>query len=132
MEGRLHQAALAQVVIALAGQEPLAHEELGAPERPALHEVLVLLDQRVADQIRVVEHVDPLGPDAEARHVAVLARDAQKEAQRIAPKAQQQAAGQAALRAGGDDEGGVGHGKSPGLRIPQRPSRLAWRLRGSM
>ncbi|MNL68014.1 hypothetical protein D3C87_1926740 [compost metagenome] len=93
--------------------------------------MLVLLDQRVADQIRVVEHVDPLGPDAEARHVAVLARDAQKEAQRIAPKAQQQAAGQAALRAGGDDEGGVGHGKSPGLRIPQRPSRLAWRLRGS-
>src|SRR5205085_12496581 len=50
----------------------------------ALEEVAVVVDEYVADVVRVVDEEDALEADAERAHVAVRARKASHEAQRVA------------------------------------------------
>ena len=88
----LFMMALAQMVVALAREQALAHQELRPAQRAALDEVLVLRHQHLLDQIRVVEHEDRLGADAEAHHVAVIAPEPHEEGQRVAAEAHEQGA----------------------------------------
>ena len=76
VEGRLHQAALAQVHRAFAGQQPLAEQPLAALEAAALGEVAVVGDEDVANQPRLVDEEQLLAGHPVGADVAVGARQA--------------------------------------------------------
>ena len=59
MECRLHEPPLAEMEFPLACEKPLTEEAFGAHERPALGEVLLIGDENVSNEIRVVEEVYP-------------------------------------------------------------------------
>ena len=55
MKGGLHQAALAQMELAFAGEQSFAQQDLGALQHAALDEVALAGDQDVLDEFGVVE-----------------------------------------------------------------------------
>jgi hypothetical protein len=55
-------------------------------QRAPLVKALVVRDEHVADEVGVVEEEGLLRPDAELRHVAVLAGEAREERERVAPE----------------------------------------------
>jgi hypothetical protein len=149
VEGWLREAALAQVHLALAGQQPLAQHHAGALQRLALDEGAVTGDQPVAHQLGVRQQVHAPLPEAPLRHVAVLAVHPLQERQRVAPEGGQRAQRKAAARAGrlGETQNGgarprLGDGPAAGLAhqgwfwqqermpVPMRPQRAAVRKRG--
>jgi hypothetical protein len=71
---RLRQASLAEMKVTLAGKESFAQYTLGAHERAALDEVLLIRDEHVANQIGMVEQVDPLVAHPEEDDVSVFLR----------------------------------------------------------
>jgi hypothetical protein len=74
MKGWLGQATLATMEVALAGQKTFAEESLGALERAAFHEALMVCDQNVLDVVRVIEEVNVLRAEPEINYVAVFMR----------------------------------------------------------
>ena len=66
----LHQPPLAQVVVALAGQQPLAQQPLGDLQRAAFAEHAMIGHQQVADHVRVVEQVHVRVVERYVRHIA--------------------------------------------------------------
>src|SRR6476646_7170294 len=71
MKSRLRQPPLPQMEFPFAGKQTLAEHFLGADKGTALGEVLLVGDENVADQIRVIEEVNPLVTDPEEHDVAV-------------------------------------------------------------
>ena len=72
VEGRLHHAALAQVLRVLARQQPVAEQAPGALEPAALVEGSRVRDEEVPDPLGPVEQVDLDRAHPESRDVAVL------------------------------------------------------------
>src|SRR5450830_1596532 len=62
----------AEMKLTLAGEKPFPQDTLGAYECAALGEILLVRDEHVADEIRVVEQVDALVADLEEHNVAIL------------------------------------------------------------
>ena len=98
MEGRLREAALPAVVLALARQKPFTEQTLRALQRAPLVEAFVVRDEHVADEVGMIEEKGALRPDAEPRHVAVVAREAREKLERVAPEREHVAARPPTLR----------------------------------
>ena len=60
MERGLREPPLPAVEVALARQQSLAEHALGPLEAPALHEVLVVRDENIPDEVGVIEQVHVL------------------------------------------------------------------------
>src|SRR4029078_6956674 len=73
MKRRLHQAALAAVMRAFAGQEPIAQQHAGALQHAAFFELVLMGDQHVADGVGMGQVIDALATQREIDDVAVLA-----------------------------------------------------------
>ena len=84
VEGGLRESALAAVQVAFAQEQPLADELARALSAAALEEVVVVVDEYVADALGAVDEEDALAADAEGRDVAVLAREFEHEVERVA------------------------------------------------
>ena len=80
---RLHQPSLAKMNRALARQQAVAEQPLAALEAAALREVPVVGDEDVFDLLRVPDKEQLLAAHAVVDDVAVLARDAREEVERI-------------------------------------------------
>ena len=83
MKRRLHQPALPEMNRALAGQQAVAEQPLAALEAAALGEVPVVGDEDVFHLLRVADEEQLLAAHAVVDDVAVLARDAREEVERI-------------------------------------------------
>jgi len=101
MKGWLGQTTLATMKVALAGQKTFAQQTLGALERAAFHEALMMCDQNVLDVVRVIEKVNVLRAEPEMDYVAVRARGELQVGERITAKRSEVSADQLTLRAGG-------------------------------
>ena len=99
MKGRLRQAALAEVELVLARQEPIAQQHLRALESASLVEVARVGDEDVADLVGVRREDDGLSPDAEHRDVAVRLLERRKKRERTPRDADHGLAGIAVLPA---------------------------------
>src|SRR5205085_8028019 len=77
------EAPLTAPEVALARQESVAEQALGALQRAPLHEARVVRDEHVFNVVGVVEEIDGLRRGTEARHVAVLARHPREQRERI-------------------------------------------------
>ena len=108
MKGLLIHAPPLTVKLALAQQHALAEEALRLLLPAALKEVAVVVDEYVADVVRVVDEEDALEADAEGAHVAIRAREASHEAQRVASAFRDERPEEAV--ACGAGYGRVGHG----------------------
>jgi hypothetical protein len=103
---RLRETALPQVEIVLAGEQPLAEQELGAFQAAALVEPAAVRDEDVADVLGVAEQHQRLRTDAERRNVAEVAGERGEELQRTPDDGQSELAGIAPARA---RDGRCGH-----------------------
>jgi hypothetical protein len=101
MKGWLGQTTLATMKVALARQKTFAQKTLGALERAAFHEVLMMSDQNVLDVVRVIEKVNVLRAESEIDYVAVLMRGELQVGKRITAKRSEVSADQLTFRAGG-------------------------------
>src|SRR5215213_11402657 len=100
MKGRLGQAALPAMKVALAREQSFAEQPLRPLQRAALRKILLVSDEHVLDVIRVVEKVNVLWPHPEIGDVAVL-REALDEIDGIAAEAYEIQPKEFAFRAGG-------------------------------
>ena len=89
IKGRLHEAALAEPVFALAGQKPVAQEGAQEPRDVVLDEVAVFRDQDLLDIVRMIEEINALGAETEGNDIAILARAAGKECEHVPPERRQ-------------------------------------------
>jgi hypothetical protein len=118
------EAALAQVIVALARQQPLAEQALRAPHHHRLDEAAVARDEHLAHQLGVADEEDARGPDPQPGDVAVLARHLGEEAERVAAHRAPAAQGAAERGAGGcGGRHGSLHARSPRSQSPSRPIR---------
>src|SRR4051812_32623252 len=101
MKGRLSQATLATMKVALARQETFAEKPLGALERAPFHKALIISDQNVLDVVRVIEEVNILRAESEIDYVAMRARSLLQVGERVTAKRPEIAADQLTFRAGG-------------------------------
>jgi len=85
MKCRLYQPALAQMERVLAGQEAFAEEDLDAFEPAALVKVLIVRNQNVPNDGRIVCDKEMLTPHAQIGDVAVLLGQVREEREWIAP-----------------------------------------------
>jgi hypothetical protein len=90
VERRLHQPPLAPVVLALAGQQPLAQQHLELLERARLLEARVVVDEDLLDQRGVLHEREaheqrPRHPHGDVRDLAVPPQLGEV-AQRVAPQ----------------------------------------------
>ena len=102
MKGRLRQAPLPEMKFAFAGEKSLAQHLLRAYERATLGEVLLIRDEHVADQIRMIEQVDALVTDFEEHDVAVLFRGLDHEWKPAARELEHHVSGESRARPGWD------------------------------
>jgi hypothetical protein len=84
MECGLNEAALPEVEFTFAREQTFAEKHASALEHPALDEVVLLSYEDLSDQIRVVYEIGALPKQLELREVAVVERQAGKEADGIA------------------------------------------------
>jgi hypothetical protein len=98
VKGGLRQATLAAVERRLARQKPFAEQALRTLKPAPLHEARVARDEHVLNVVGVVEQVEVLRHPAEVDHVAVLARHARQEPERVAREREELPAGQHPLR----------------------------------
>src|SRR2546423_1615897 len=108
MKGLLIHAPPLFVHLAFAQQHTLAEKALRLLLTAALEEVAVVVDEYVADVVRVIDEEDALEADAERAHVAVCARQTSHEAQRVASAFRDERPEEAV--AVGAGYGRVGHG----------------------
>jgi hypothetical protein len=101
MKGWLGQTTLATMKVALAGQKTFAEQSLGALERAAFHEALMVCDQNVLDVVRVIEEVNVLRAKLEIYYVAVFMRCALQVGERVTAKRSEVSTDQLTFRAGG-------------------------------
>jgi hypothetical protein len=73
MKCRLHKAPLAKMMLAFAGQEPFAEQDLGPLERAAFCEICLLHNQDLAYQIGMRDEIDILAAETKVNQIAVLA-----------------------------------------------------------
>src|SRR5512138_1599059 len=85
MKCRLYQPALAQMESVLAGQEAFAKEDLDALETAALVKVLIVRNQYVPNDGRIVRDKKMLTPHTQIGDVAVLLGQVREEREGIAP-----------------------------------------------
>lgn len=71
MKGGLRQTTLSQMKFTLAGEESFAEHFLGALQRSAFGEVLLVGYEDIADEIRMIEQINPLVADLEEDDVAI-------------------------------------------------------------
>ena len=103
VEGGGGDAPLAAVHLTIAGDEPLAQQDLHAPLGPLLDEVLRLVDQDLVDKIRLVDENDVREPQTVVGHAAIGLGQMLEERDRIPwfEEAAQQIKGQIQLQARG-------------------------------
>jgi hypothetical protein len=89
MKGRLREPALAAMVFALARQESFAEQTLRALERAPFVKMVRARDERVFNEVRVIEQEGVLRPQAESNYVAVFACEAREKLQRVATESEQ-------------------------------------------
>ncbi len=78
-----------------AGKKSLTQQPLGAYECAALGKILLIRDEHVADEIRMVEQVNPLIADFEEHNVAVFFRGLDHEREPAAREPHQHVTGEA-------------------------------------
>ena len=84
MEGRQRETTLSPVQIALAQQDSLADELPPSRAASALQEVVIVVDENIADALWTVDEVDVVAPHAERPEVAVLACEFEHKVMRVA------------------------------------------------
>jgi hypothetical protein len=89
MKRGLNQAALPQMKLAFAGQQPLAQQNLGALQRPALDEIPLIGHQNLPHEIRMVHQIRVIGTQPEIWKIAVLLRNPAQELDRPGAKRRQ-------------------------------------------
>ena len=110
MEGRLDQAALAGVLLALADEQAVAEEDARALQRPALAEGILPGHQDFVHKRGVAEEDEPLVEQGEARRVAAGGLEVTEEFQRSAEAAMDAANERHFLRAGDGAVSALVHG----------------------
>ncbi len=83
VKGRSSNAPLAPVHFTIAGDEPLAQQNLHPPLGPLLDEVLRLVDQDLVDKIRLVDKNDVREPQAVVGHPPIGLGEMLKQRDRI-------------------------------------------------
>ena len=71
VKGGLHQPPLAQMRVAFARQQPVAEQTLRALEPSSLEEALLIGDQHVLDELRIVQQEQMLAGHMDVTDVAV-------------------------------------------------------------
>ena len=93
-KGRLRETPLALVQFAFTGQQPLAERHLRPLKGRALGEAMILGDDHIANEIRVIEK-DVIGAaDAKLHDIAPPLRQPRQKSQRIAAKGEQNVPGE--------------------------------------
>ena len=72
--------------LSFAGQESLSEQPLGSLEDSALHEIAVVSDEDILNEVGPVQQVHMLPADFEIGDVTVLARDIQEKIGRATPE----------------------------------------------
>lgn len=75
MERGLHEAALAAMNFAFAGEKTFTENDLGALQRGALGEVGIAGDEDIANVVGIVDQIILLAGNLEGGNVAILARE---------------------------------------------------------
>src|SRR5262245_57524613 len=83
------------MMIALAGEQPFAQEDLRALERASLLEELLLRDENVADVLWLREEVHPFVPHAEMGNVATLPEEPLEEIEPVTLQQERDVPGEA-------------------------------------
>ena len=116
---RLHQPPLAQVIGAFARQQAVAEQPLRPIESAALHEAAVVRDEDVLDRRRVVDEEHLLARHPVGREVAVGARQAGEERNRIGAGAVNELTERGKLRSWRERDG-LGHDQKSDTARPRR------------
>ncbi len=83
MKRGLHQTPLAQMMLAFAGEQSLAQQDLRPLQCAALDEVALIGHQHFAHVIGMIHQIHVLARHLEVDQVAIFARSVRQEAQRI-------------------------------------------------
>ena len=94
VERRLEPSAVLQVDRALAGQQAVAEQHPGAPERGSLLDPRGVGQEHVPYVVRVAEEDQAAAGDAKPCEVAPLSVDAGEEPERVAPQLEEVATGE--------------------------------------
>ena len=121
MEGRLHEAALAQPRLALRQQQAVAEQRTQQPHARTLDEIAIARDKQLLDRVRMVDEQDAERPHARLDDVAVLPRARFVEAELVA----------AEMRAASGEEAGP-RPREDALHAPSRCSFCRLRSPGGI
>src|SRR5262245_52900292 len=100
LERRLHEAALAQPEVVLAGQETVAQQEAVHAQGVVLAKVRVVAEQHFLDEVGMTDEVEATWAQADQDDIAVLAGRLQEEGEHVATELAQVASQETARRTG--------------------------------